>query len=180
MNRLSIGNKIHLIIGLSLVFSLAAVFFLLSQIGHVSAVYEDILATQAHQQDRARNMEVEFKRQVQEWKDILLRGHDAKELEKYRAAFLREEEEVRKIARDLKRSGISPAVDAILDEFTAAHTKLSEAYRTALESFIQGKGSDAHAADRLVRGQDRPPTALIDHMVAAIGEEMRDLQSAQR
>jgi methyl-accepting chemotaxis protein len=180
MNRLSIGNKIHLIIGLSLVFSLAAVFFLLGQIGHVSAVYEDILAMQAHQQDQARNMEVEFKRQVQEWKDILLRGHDVKELEKYRAGFLHEEEEVRKSARDLKHSGISPAVDAILDEFIAAHTRLGEAYRTALESFIQGKGSDAHAADRLVRGQDRPPTALIDRMVAAIGAEMRDLQSVQR
>src|SRR5262252_7776480 len=33
----------------------------------------------------SRAIQVEFKKQVQEWKDILLRGHDRKDFEKYHA-----------------------------------------------------------------------------------------------
>jgi hypothetical protein len=36
------------------------------------------------QQDQARIMQLEFKKQVQEWQNILLRGHDAVDREKHR------------------------------------------------------------------------------------------------
>ena len=42
----------------------------------------------------ARTIQVSFKKQVQEWKDILLRGRNPEDLEKYRRNFNRQEHEV--------------------------------------------------------------------------------------
>src|SRR5207302_7027178 len=180
MKRLSIGNKIQLIIGVSLVFSLAAILFLLQQIGRDSDSYQQILAVQVRQQDKARNMEVEFKRQVQEWKDILLRGHDPKDLDKYRDNFFRQEVQVRKAVQELRSSIVNADLLSMLEEFNAAHNQLGEAYRAALQLFIAGKGSDPRPVDKLVRGQDRAPTELIDRMVQAIAEEMKEMEAAQQ
>lgn len=39
--------------------------------------------------DTARGAQVEFKIQVQEWKNILVRGHDPAQLDKYSKAFVK-------------------------------------------------------------------------------------------
>jgi hypothetical protein len=49
-------------------------------------------------------MQVTFKKQVQEWKDLLLRGSDPAALRHYEAAFQQEEQNVVSAAAQLKET----------------------------------------------------------------------------
>src|SRR2546423_15491954 len=101
MKRFSITTKIFAIISLSAAFSVLAIFVLLHQISHVRAAYETVLDTQIREQNLASHFELSFKTEVQEWKNILLRGHDPRDLEKYRDDFFKQEALVIRPARDL-------------------------------------------------------------------------------
>src|SRR3954469_22029956 len=61
--------------------------------------------------DTARSAQVEFKIQVQEWKNILVRGSDPAQLEKYTAAFKKSSEktnaELQKVTVVLGKLGLS-------------------------------------------------------------------------
>ena len=95
MKHFRIATKLHFIIGMSLAFSLGAIGFLLYELGHVAAAYEGGLAGQVRAQDQARVVQVDFKKQVQEWKDVLLRGHTPEDLAKYTKQFHEKETAVR-------------------------------------------------------------------------------------
>ena len=179
MKQLSIANKIYAIIGLSALFSLTAIFFLLFQMGQINAAYETLLASEIQQENLARTLEVNLKTQVQEWKNILLRGHEPKKLEKYREAFFKQEAIVKKHAQELKQQLAEPELVALVDEFITAHEKLGQSYRVALELFQQSSG-DYKAADHAVQGQDRPPIEIIEQLVTKLGQRVDEVQAAQR
>src|SRR5436190_1539803 len=117
MRQLSIATRLYALVGLSLTFSLGLIFFLLYQTARVSDRYETLLATEVNQEGRACKMAVDFKTQVQEWKNILLRGQDPHDLEKYRRSFFEHENRVREGARELRRAVADPGVTAALDDF---------------------------------------------------------------
>ncbi len=179
MRNLSIATRLYGILGLAAVLFLAATGFLVYELHHVNSGYEEVLATVVRQQDQARVMQVTFKKQVQEWKDILLRGHDPKDLEHYRDGFRKEEDRVRAIARDLHQAITDPQARAVLDEFLAAHDKLGRNYQAALAAYTQGPGGNYRAADQMVRGQDRPPTDAIDRIVGLLGRRVTDAEETQ-
>src|SRR5262245_33718823 len=116
MFQISINRKIYAIIGLTGAFSLAVTFFLLGKMSDVNEAYNRVLATQVRQENIALSLSVTFKTQVQEWKNVLLRGHDPKDLEKYWTAFSKQEALVQKGARELKQSTSDPAVRSAVDE----------------------------------------------------------------
>ncbi len=122
----------------------------------------------ARQQELARTMQVTFKKQVQEWKDILLRGHEPADLEKYSGQFHTAAAKVRKIGQALHSSVTDPDARQSTEEFLRAHTAMSARYERALEVFKAAKGTNAHEVDKLVKGQDRAATDLIDGVVAAL------------
>jgi methyl-accepting chemotaxis protein-1 (serine sensor receptor) len=123
-------------------------------------------------------MQVDFKKQVQEWKNILLRGHDPKALDKYSTQFHEQEAAVRKAAEDLSQSVKYPEVQAILRDFLVAHQRMAAGYAAALAAFRASAGQDPHAADAMVKGQDRAPTDLIDTIVERLNARVNGLHAA--
>ena len=151
---------------------------LVGELKSVSTGYNNLLQGSVRQAEAARMTQVDFKKQVQEWKDILLRGHNADDLAKYTGQFHEQEAKVKTEARALAGSVEDPLTRQLLNEFLVADDKLSANYQTAYSAYVKGK-FDFKAADKIVRGQDRPPTDLFDKVVEQLNTRVTTMVAAQ-
>ena len=119
--------------------------------------------------DTARSSQVEFKIQVQEWKNILLRGNDPANLERYTAAFVKTgkqvQGELKKLDGLLAKLQLSTPLVA---EATRMHEELGASYLAALKQYDPANPDSAKIVDGLVKGMDRAPTRKIDDIVVYI------------
>ncbi|MBK1732565.1 response regulator [Thiococcus pfennigii] len=122
-----------------------------------AAIVTDALTAQVH-----------FKKQVQEWKNVLLRGQDARLFADYFDRFEHEEGQTRAVVgRLMGRLAETDPAYAISVRFLAAHGRLGEAYRAALTAYRAEDPDPQLVVDRRVRGIDREPTDLIDDILVA-------------
>lgn len=105
-------------------------------------------------------IQLQFKKQVQEWKDILLRGDDPAALDKYWTAFQNQEAEVQNLSKGLLQNLQQPKARELVEKFLSAHQQMGQAYRAGFEAFKQAK-FDAKVGDKAVKGIDREPTELL-------------------
>ncbi len=120
--------------------------------------------------------QVHFKKQVQEWKNVLLRGHEPKFYEKYLNQFHQEESATRELIETLiPMIAAHPAIQQHAKAFLIAHIRLGREYREALKHYSVDEGSPYIAVDQRVRGIDRQPTDLLDEVVL-LAHELRDQQ----
>lgn len=130
-------------------------------------------------QDTARAAQVHFKVQVQEWKNILLRGHTERDRTHYRIAMDRESREVRillgRAEAALRQAAL--AVPAGFTQLPAALDRVDQGYAEALRQHGDSGPWDHEPLDRAVRGQDRAPTELFDTLVGDLNHQSELLRS---
>ena len=121
--------------------------------------------------DASRNTQVHFKKQVQEWKDILIRGSDEEAFDKYLNNFTKEEKAVQDGLKTVAGIMSKLTMDTSkVDDVMKAHADLGVKYRGALKSYDKSNPQSYKTVDKLVKGMDRPPTDAIDGIVKYIGE----------
>ena len=116
--------------------------------------------------------QVTFKKQVQEWKNVLIRGHKSEDRDKYWNSFLFEEKRTRELVGELL-AGLparSPA-RGIATNFLESHQELGQRYISALAVFDRGGEMAYRDSDVLVRGRDRTPTDLFDQIIQQVASE---------
>ncbi|MEC9261186.1 MAG: methyl-accepting chemotaxis protein, partial [Pseudomonadota bacterium] len=115
----------------------------------------------------------EFKTQVQEWKNVLLRGASDKDREKYWSRFQAREAEVQGILRKLV-AGEELKTDSasLIDRFLTAHKQMGVKYREGFEAFVAA-GYNPHTGDTFVRGIDREPADLLQQATDQIAQATR-------
>ncbi|HWY61740.1 MAG TPA: hypothetical protein VNW15_07545 [Rhizomicrobium sp.] len=176
---MKIATKLGLLFaGMIIVFILLGVT-LLVQMKAVSNGYDALLASPVHDIDSARMVQVNFKKEVQEWKDTLLRGYNSKDLATYGKQFHEQEATVREGAVALAGTVQDGEAHKLLTQFIAADDAMSAKYQHAYEVFVAG-GADFKSADALVRGQDRAPTDLFDKVVARLDARVQSTITAQQ
>lgn len=118
---------------------------------------------------------LQFKVQVQEWKNVLLRGKTAVERDKYWAQF---EAQERGVQDTLGKLGGLQSTDASLkaqiDKLRQEHRDLGAAYRNGRDAFVSASG-DAAAGDQAVKGVDRQTS----EQMAALVEQLHAFSNAQ-
>jgi methyl-accepting chemotaxis protein-1 (serine sensor receptor) len=111
-----------------------------------------------------------FRVQVQEWKNVLLRGKDPKSLEKYWAGFEAEEKAVQAGVKALAARMHDAEGRAQIERFRAEHEKLGALYRNGLDS-LKAAGFDPVAGDHAVKGIDREPTKILDKITSDLARQ---------
>lgn len=119
--------------------------------------------------DTARLAEVHFKMQVQEWKNILLRGQNKDLFDKHTKAFAAEERKVQEYLHTLSEMVAELGWDVPrLADAAATHETLGQRYRVALQQHPRLDSQTAALIDQNVRGMDRGLTDEIDAIVGTI------------
>lgn len=122
--------------------------------------------------DTASRAEITFKQQVQEWKNILLRGGSSEDYTHYRAAFDRDGEQVEQLLKTVL-SMVTAEQHGLVESLLAEHASLGTRYREAL-----GLGNrhleprQAAIIDQSLRGLDRPFTARLEGFTAAVRQRL--------
>src|SRR5690606_36920532 len=112
----------------------------------------------------------EFKTQVQEWKNILLRGKDPAQFDRYLAAFNGQERAVDARLTELGALMRDLGLDATLvDAARAAHQAAGKRYEEALRSYDRAHEDPASVVDGLVAGVDRSIADAIAKVTDAVG-----------
>ncbi|WP_421684131.1 methyl-accepting chemotaxis protein [Stutzerimonas urumqiensis] len=121
---------------------------------------------------------LQFKGQVQEWKNVLLRGKDPAALAKYWQQFETQEAEVQRVLDALLAlEGVTPAVRSQVERLKAEHRSLGSAYRAGREAFMAA-GADAAAGDQAVKGIDRATSEQMGELVVSLREQADEQSSA--
>ncbi|MDT0596370.1 methyl-accepting chemotaxis protein [Glaciecola petra] len=118
-------------------------------------IFEDLATLEA-----IGKINVDFKTQVQEWKNTLLRGHDEELRNKYWGRFNNYSQNIpREVDALLKDIPASPLRDVLLN-FQQIYPDMIASYQTGYNFFITNN-FDHKGADIAVRGIDREATRLL-------------------
>jgi methyl-accepting chemotaxis protein len=118
---------------------------------------------------------LQFKVQVQEWKNVLLRGKTPADRDKYWGQFEQQERNVQDALGKLgSLPGTDPTVKAQVEKLRQEHRELGAAYRKGLDAF-SAAGGDATAGDKAVQGVDRSAS----EQMALLVEQLHTFSGAQ-
>jgi hypothetical protein len=110
---------------------------------------------------------IAFKVQIQEWKNILLRGKDTSDKETYYLKFEQQEGNVQAYLNNATAICLQLKLKSTCDKISiikTAHQKLGEAYKKNLLSASLKNYDAIHALDQSVKGMDRELEKSMGHL----------------
>ena len=155
-------QSLSLLIGsmlLMLTVSIASVLVLAVELRNYRLLMEGPLAAADH----ISEANLAFKEQVQEWKNVLLRGTNQADMDRYWSQFQDSEQQVQASLGLIGRLAIDSRVQQQVAALRETHRRLGEQYRSGFQRFNQ-TGRDPVAGDVLLRGADRDTAEQLTHM----------------
>lgn len=149
---------------MTLVIALASFSFLSDDI----SAFQKLLKGPIEASRLINEANLEFKTQVQEWKNLLLRGKSPENQNKYWQSFEEQERKVQTLLETLAQASrhdqrLASQIQALRDE----HRKLGAAYRSGREAFLAA-GGDPIAGDAAVTGIDRATSEQLSELVVQL------------
>ncbi|MFA6314072.1 MAG: methyl-accepting chemotaxis protein [Sterolibacterium sp.] len=183
MNNLKTSTKLLLLAvtssALLLLLSAVGIFEMRSMAGENSHGLR-AAKTESEAVQAVENAQAHFKTQVQEWKNILIRGNDPANFDKHTAQFTEEETKVQGYLGSatglMKERGI--AVDDV-EKVKKAHLELGSRYRDALKQFDRADKNAGKEVDKLVKGMDRDAAAGMEKVVTQIEKHFAERIAVQ-
>ena len=118
---------------------------------------------------------IHFKTQVQEWKNILIRGDAPDAFAQYRKSYQESErqtqQELQTSLKEMKESG-HPRV-AEIEAVIKLHSELSALYSRQIGVWDVNDPNNTQRADRALRGLDRPATEAMNALAEGMEKDER-------
>jgi methyl-accepting chemotaxis protein-1 (serine sensor receptor) len=171
---LRLGRKLVLAsVSMLLCMALASLFGI-QRLNAALGVYE-LQVQQATDNERVvGDMLAQFKTQIQEWKNVLLRGQDPKALNKHWTAFQTNMAAIQKDGTHLLGDMPEGDAKALVSQFVQAHQAMAASYEKGLEAY-KAAGFDPTVGDKAVHGLDREPARLLDEASKKIASLSTDM-----
>lgn len=184
LDRISVRAKLWLLSGCLMVAAAVmggAGFYVASSLTKQSGELVETMVKVARAGDSAREAQNDFKTQVQEWKNILIRGHDPAQMDRYKKAFDKSEKEVQddfaKLKTQFKELELpTESVDKALDE----HRKLGAKYREALGTWKDKDSLAYRTVDGQLKGVDRPMNEAIGALAEYTFKESKRIEDREK
>lgn len=133
--------------------------------------YDKLVNAELNLTTQILETEVAFKEQVQAWKNVLIRGHESEQLEKYWAQV---NQLHNKIQQALSTSASQKLFTTEIRNLAEQHNQLLEKYRSAYE--LMKQNADHIAADSLVKGIDNPITERFHTLTQQLHKQSKASQ----
>lgn len=168
MFKKSLRAQILALIGGSLLLLLVIALLCIQQLSHHVEHFGDLLDGPLSESQLVDEANLEFKIQVQEWKNVLLRGKNPEQRNKYWAQFQAQERKVQELLGQLQRaSAQSSQLSGQIARLQNEHRLLGEAYRKGFDAFVAAD-ADPTAGDAAVAGIDRAASAQMSELVGQL------------
>ncbi|MTZ12199.1 HAMP domain-containing protein [Pseudomonas sp. JL972] len=168
MLKKSLRAQILALIGGSLLLLLVIALLCIQQLSHHVEHFGDLLDGPLSESQLVDEANLEFKIQVQEWKNVLLRGKNPEQRNKYWAQFQAQERKVQELLGQLQRaSAQSSQLSGQIARLQNEHRLLGEAYRKGFDAFVAAD-ADPTAGDAAVAGIDRATSAQMSELVSQL------------
>ena len=136
--------------------------------------YQALLNVNVEQERRISTINFAFKVQVQEWKNVLLRGSDPEQLDKYWGRFNKHQVDIQDKIQRLRPQLANGNIKSLVADFGDAHNKMGSQYTAGYEAFVAADFVAA-AGDAAVKGMDRAPSKLLSDAAKAVSLEVSTL-----
>ncbi|WP_248752475.1 methyl-accepting chemotaxis protein [Pseudomonas sp. MWU15-20650] len=114
---------------------------------------------------------LQFKVQVQEWKNVLLRGKQPQDMEKYWGQFQDRQRDVQGIlARLVSQTRDDASLNGRIEALRQEHQQLGVAYEKGRAAYLAA-GADPTAGDNAVKGVDRAASEQMSALVSDLREQ---------
>lgn len=122
------------------------------------------------------NAHVIFKTQVQEWKNVLIRGNDKKQFDKYSSRFSTSSDKVQALLSSaIKRAKALSLNTQAIEQVKQAHAELKVAYLAALKNFENKDPLTGKRVDKSVSGVDRPASKGMTELANNTENNFKDI-----
>lgn len=172
IRQVGISLKMNLALMLTAATALAFLFAVTTKAEQTRQDTAGALTVLIGQQVVAREIQVDFKKQVHEWMHILLRGADSSEFDVYESSFFAMEAKVASDIESLLQLDLPAEALALLKTLKSEMLALGGNYRLALDTFKESPNDAALEADGMVRGLDRKPSENLDKLVEVLNSNV--------
>ncbi len=144
-------------------------FYSLSLLSDKIERYDRLIEDKVFATALAENINLNFKRQVQEWKNVLLRGHKQDDRDKYWRQFTELQAAIQSDVTLFLSKSLDPQFSDKMRNFQQQHQNLYVEYQRGYEEFVAA-GNSHIVGDQTVRGIDREPTKLLETLAIEMSE----------
>lgn len=172
INR-SLRSQLLTLQGASVFLVILIALFCFRYLSHAVTAYSDLMSGTLKSSQMVDTANLEFKIQVQEWKNVLLRGSKPESLDKYWKQFESHESKVNAqltALQTLATNQNDPALVSQIKELLDEHTQLGVAYRKSKDVFLAA-GADPTVGDKAVTGIDRGASDKMSALVKLLHEK---------
>ena len=170
----SVRNKLLMVTGLGTSLVLGAAVFGFYSAWQVQNEMSEIMHHEAAVQTEFLHTTSNFKTMVQEWKNVLIRGADDQQREKYWNKFNKQHGSVQTGIDNLLNDIKSDDIEALLLKFQSVHKALLPKYQNGFDVFVN-TDFNITAADKAVSGIDREPGKLLLELQVKVSDKAKKL-----